>query len=210
MSVVRSVAGLRDQAARLQPTRRRQCYRALCFAARGSGEIWWLSHENEPRFCAAARHLGLSLLYLLSVGCLLRLRQRRAAQNLHHGHHHRHSHRNHLHHLLCALPGLQLPRQVSCGESLSVVCGANSCRFVDLPAVVPRLMMCKTVQATPPVGHSVVQESSSSSQGAFVLNGAARREMEVNVGITGKKAADSNELERLFIQHDLQNTSIVS
>lgn len=72
-------------------------------------------------------------------------------------------------------------------------------------------MMCKTVQATPPVGHSVVQESSSSSQGgAFALNGAARREMEVNVGTTGKKVADSNELERLFTQHDLQNTSIVS
>lgn len=71
-------------------------------------------------------------------------------------------------------------------------------------------MMCKTAQATPPVGHSVVQESSSSSQGAFALNGAARREMEVNVGITGKKVADSNELERLFTQHDPQNTSIVS
>lgn len=39
-SFVRSVAGLRDQAARLQPTRRRQRHRALCFATRGSGEIW--------------------------------------------------------------------------------------------------------------------------------------------------------------------------
>lgn len=71
-------------------------------------------------------------------------------------------------------------------------------------------MMCKTVQATPPVGQNVVQESSSSSQGAFALNGAARRELEVNGGITGKKGADSNELERLFTQHHLQDTSIVS
>lgn len=71
-------------------------------------------------------------------------------------------------------------------------------------------MMCKTVQATPPVGHSVVQESSSSLHGAYVLNGAARREAEVNGGITGKKVADSNELERLFTEHDLQDTSIVS
>lgn len=71
-------------------------------------------------------------------------------------------------------------------------------------------MMCKTVQATPPVGHSVVQESSSSSQGAFVLNGAARQEVEVNGGIAGKKMADNNELERLFTQHKLQDTSLVS
>lgn len=49
-SVVRSVTGLRDQAARLQPTRRRQCYRALCFATRGSGEIWWLAHETYQDF----------------------------------------------------------------------------------------------------------------------------------------------------------------
>lgn len=96
------------------------------------------------------------------------------------------------------------------GQSRSVVCGANGRRLADLPAVVPRLMMCKTVQATPPVGHSVVQESSSSSQGAFALNGAARRETEVNGGIPGKKVADSNELERLFTQHHLQDTSIVS
>ncbi|CAF99689.1 unnamed protein product, partial [Tetraodon nigroviridis] len=82
--------------------------------------------------------------------------------------------------------------------SQSVACGANGRRLADLPAVVTRLMMCKTVQASPPVGHSVVQESSSSSQGAFVLNGAARREVEVNGGIAGKKMADNNELERLF------------
>lgn len=166
-----------------------------------------------PGFGAVARRLRLTLLCLLSAGRLLRLQRRRAAQNLHHGHHHRHSHRNHLHHLLRALPGLQLPRPVSAhavaNHGLSS-CGANGRRLADLPAVVPRLMMCKTVQATPPVGHSVVQESSSSSQGAFALNGAARREMEANGGIPGKKVADSNELERLFPQHHLQDTSIVS
>lgn len=80
----------------------------------------------------------------------------------------------------------------------------------DLPAVVPRLMMCKTVQDTPPVAHSVVQESSSSSQGGSALSGATRREMEVNGSIVGKKVADSNELERLFTQHHLQDASIVS
>uniref|UniRef100_A0A671V8B1 Immunoglobulin superfamily DCC subclass member 3 n=1 Tax=Sparus aurata TaxID=8175 RepID=A0A671V8B1_SPAAU len=37
----------------------------------------------------------------------------REAQNIHYRHHNRHSHRSHLHHLLCALPRLQLPRQVS-------------------------------------------------------------------------------------------------
>lgn len=57
--------------------------------------------------------LRVTLLSLLSAGRLLRLWEGRAAQSLHHGHHHRHSHRNHLHHLLRALPGLQLPRQVS-------------------------------------------------------------------------------------------------
>lgn len=74
----------------------------------------------------------------------------------------------------------------------------------------PRLLTCKTVQASPPVGHSVVQEPSSSSQGPPALNGAARREMEVNGGVAGKKEADSNELERLFAQHELQDASIVS
>uniref|UniRef100_A0A3Q2D6H9 Immunoglobulin superfamily, DCC subclass, member 3 n=1 Tax=Cyprinodon variegatus TaxID=28743 RepID=A0A3Q2D6H9_CYPVA len=62
------------------------------------------------------------------------------------------------------------------------------------------LMMCKTVQATPQAGHSAVLESSSSSQGASGLNGAARREMEVNGCAAGKKAVDSNELQRLFTQ----------
>lgn len=71
-------------------------------------------------------------------------------------------------------------------------------------------MMCKTVQDTPPVAHSVVQESSSSSQGGSALSGATRREMEVNGSIVGKKVADSNELERLFTQHHLQDASIVS
>ncbi|XP_029951169.1 immunoglobulin superfamily DCC subclass member 3 [Salarias fasciatus] len=69
-----------------------------------------------------------------------------------------------------------------------------------------RLMMCKTVQATPQAGHSAVLESSSSSQGAAGLNGAARREMEVNGGAAGKKVADSNELERLFTQLNTQDT----
>ncbi|XP_045888878.1 immunoglobulin superfamily DCC subclass member 3 [Micropterus dolomieu] len=63
-----------------------------------------------------------------------------------------------------------------------------------------RLMMCKTVQATPQARHSAVLESSSSSQGASGLNGAARREMEVNGSAAGKKVVDSNELERLFTQ----------
>lgn len=70
--------------------------------------------------------------------------------------------------------------------------------------------MCKTVQATPQAGHSAVLESSSSSQGASGLNGAARREMEVNGSAAGKKVADSNELERLFTQPTTQDTCMVS
>ncbi|XP_040895803.1 immunoglobulin superfamily DCC subclass member 3 [Toxotes jaculatrix] len=69
-----------------------------------------------------------------------------------------------------------------------------------------RLMMCKTVQATPQAGHSAVLESSSSSQGASGLNGAARREMEVNGSAAGNKVVDSNELERLFSQPITQDT----
>ncbi|XP_041647836.1 immunoglobulin superfamily DCC subclass member 3 [Cheilinus undulatus] len=69
-----------------------------------------------------------------------------------------------------------------------------------------RLMMCKTVQATPQAGHSTVLESSSSSQGAVGLNGAARREMEVNGSSAGKKVVDSNELERLFTQPNTRDT----
>ncbi|XP_060924791.1 immunoglobulin superfamily DCC subclass member 3 [Limanda limanda] len=69
-----------------------------------------------------------------------------------------------------------------------------------------RLMMCKTVQATPQAGHSAVLESSSSSQGAAGLNRAARREMEVNGSATGKKVVDSNELERLFTQPHTQDS----
>ncbi|KAM4597071.1 immunoglobulin superfamily DCC subclass member 3 isoform 2-T2 [Fundulus diaphanus] len=68
-----------------------------------------------------------------------------------------------------------------------------------------RLMMCKTVQATPQAGHSAVLESSSSSQGASGLNGAARREMEVNGSAAGKKVVDSNELQRLFTQPNAQD-----
>ncbi|CAB1435795.1 unnamed protein product [Pleuronectes platessa] len=69
-----------------------------------------------------------------------------------------------------------------------------------------RLMLCKTVQATPQAGHSAVLESSSSSQGAAGLNRAARREMEVNGSATGKKVVDSNELERLFTQPHTQDS----
>lgn len=71
-------------------------------------------------------------------------------------------------------------------------------------------MMCKTVQATPQAGHGVVLESSSSSQGTSGLNGAARREMEVNGSVARKKVADSNELERLFTQPNTQDTRMVS
>uniref|UniRef100_A0A3Q1HTV3 Immunoglobulin superfamily DCC subclass member 3 n=1 Tax=Anabas testudineus TaxID=64144 RepID=A0A3Q1HTV3_ANATE len=73
-----------------------------------------------------------------------------------------------------------------------------------------RLMMCKTIQPTPQAGHSVVLESSSSSQGASGLNGSASREMEVNGSTAGKKMVDSNELERLFTQPNTQDTCIVS
>uniref|UniRef100_A0A4W6F1H0 Immunoglobulin superfamily DCC subclass member 3 n=1 Tax=Lates calcarifer TaxID=8187 RepID=A0A4W6F1H0_LATCA len=61
-------------------------------------------------------------------------------------------------------------------------------------------------------GRSVhaVLESSSSSQGASGLNGAARREMEVNGSTAGKKVVDSNELERLFTQPNPQDTCMVS
>ncbi|XP_071381835.1 immunoglobulin superfamily DCC subclass member 3 [Centroberyx affinis] len=68
-----------------------------------------------------------------------------------------------------------------------------------------RLMMCKTVQATPQAGRSVVLESSSSSQGASGLNGAARGEMEVNGSAAGKSMVDSNELERLFTGPNTQD-----
>ncbi|XP_037548583.1 immunoglobulin superfamily DCC subclass member 3 [Nematolebias whitei] len=70
-----------------------------------------------------------------------------------------------------------------------------------------RLMMCKTVQATPQAAHSAALESSSSSQGSSGLNGTARREIEVNGSAAGKKVVDSNELERLFTQRNTQNTS---
>lgn len=75
--------------------------------------------------------------------------------------------------------------------------------------VIPRLMICKTVQATPQAGHSAVLESSSSSQGAAGLNGATRREMEVNGSAAGNKMVDSNELERLFTQPKTQDTCMV-
>lgn len=53
------------------------------------------------------------VLCLLSVGCPMWLCERWTEQNIHHRHHNRHTHRSHLHHLLCAVPCLQLPRQVS-------------------------------------------------------------------------------------------------
>ncbi|XP_020794639.1 immunoglobulin superfamily DCC subclass member 3 [Boleophthalmus pectinirostris] len=73
-----------------------------------------------------------------------------------------------------------------------------------------RLMMCKTVQATPQAGHGAAIESSSSSQGAVGLNGATRREVEVNGSAAGKKPVDSNELERLFNQTNGQDTHMVT
>uniref|UniRef100_A0A8D3D7G9 Immunoglobulin superfamily DCC subclass member 3 n=1 Tax=Scophthalmus maximus TaxID=52904 RepID=A0A8D3D7G9_SCOMX len=72
------------------------------------------------------------------------------------------------------------------------------------------LMMCKTVQATPQAGRSAVLESSSSSQGAAGLNGAVRREMEVNGRAAGKKVVDNNELEKLFTQPNSQDSCVVS
>lgn len=71
-------------------------------------------------------------------------------------------------------------------------------------------MMCKTVQATPQAGRSAVLESSSSSQGAAGLNGAVRREMEVNGRAAGKKVVDNNELEKLFTQPNSQDSCVVS
>ncbi|KAM6980640.1 immunoglobulin superfamily DCC subclass member 3 [Aplochiton taeniatus] len=62
-----------------------------------------------------------------------------------------------------------------------------------------RLMLCKTVQATPQAGRSAALESSSLSQGASGLNGISRVVMETNSSAAGKSSgADSNELERLF------------
>lgn len=73
-----------------------------------------------------------------------------------------------------------------------------------------RLMMCKTVQATPQAGHGAAIEASSSSQGAVGLNGAPRREAEVNGSAVGKKTVDSNELERLFNQTNGQDTHMLN
>lgn len=81
--------------------------------------------------------------------------------------------------------------------------------FYVCACVILRLMMCKTVQATPQAAHSAALESSSSSQGSSGLNGNARREIEVNGSAAGKKVVDSNELERLFTQRNTQNASTV-
>ncbi|KAL1007176.1 hypothetical protein UPYG_G00083040 [Umbra pygmaea] len=59
-----------------------------------------------------------------------------------------------------------------------------------------RLMICKTVQATPQTGRSVALETSS--QGALALNGLSRTGAELNGSTAGKIRGDSNELERLF------------
>ncbi|XP_034047548.1 immunoglobulin superfamily DCC subclass member 3 isoform X2 [Thalassophryne amazonica] len=67
-----------------------------------------------------------------------------------------------------------------------------------------RLMMCKTVQATPQAGPRAALESSSSSQGASGLNRTSRREMEVNGITAGRKVVESNELQRLFSHHNTQ------
>ncbi|XP_076148822.1 immunoglobulin superfamily DCC subclass member 3, partial [Alosa pseudoharengus] len=63
-----------------------------------------------------------------------------------------------------------------------------------------RLMLCKTVQATPPVGRAVVLESSSSSQGAPGLNGFARTTVELqgSASMATKPHGEANEMERLF------------
>ncbi|XP_068173580.1 immunoglobulin superfamily DCC subclass member 3 [Antennarius striatus] len=71
-----------------------------------------------------------------------------------------------------------------------------------------RLKMCKTIEASPQAGSIAVGESSSTSQGAAGLNGTARRAMEVNGSAAGKKVEDNNELERLFTQPNMQETSL--
>ncbi|XP_046898476.1 immunoglobulin superfamily DCC subclass member 3 [Hypomesus transpacificus] len=58
-----------------------------------------------------------------------------------------------------------------------------------------RLVMCKTVQATP---QTVRHVGESSSQGAPGLNGATRGVAEGNGSVANKRRGDTNELERLF------------
>uniref|UniRef100_A0A3P9QHQ7 Immunoglobulin superfamily, DCC subclass, member 3 n=1 Tax=Poecilia reticulata TaxID=8081 RepID=A0A3P9QHQ7_POERE len=104
--------------------------------------------------------------------------------------------------------GSNLPAFSRVNVHTAVKCYIYMCVCVCVGAI-SRLMMCKTVQATPQAGHSAVLESSSSSQGASGLNGAARREMEVNGSAAGKKVVDSNELERLFTQPNTQDACMV-
>ncbi|XP_028979978.2 immunoglobulin superfamily DCC subclass member 3 isoform X2 [Esox lucius] len=59
-----------------------------------------------------------------------------------------------------------------------------------------RLMICKTVRATPQASRGVTLESSS--QAALALNGLGRTSSEENGSAAGKITGDSNELERLF------------
>ncbi|KAJ7986010.1 hypothetical protein DPEC_G00346390 [Dallia pectoralis] len=59
-----------------------------------------------------------------------------------------------------------------------------------------RLMICKTVRATPQAGRAVNQNSSP--PGALALNGLSRMGTEEDGSAAGKISGDSNELERLF------------
>ena len=69
------------------------------------------------------------------------------------------------------------------------VCKISQC------VCLPRLVMCKTVQATP---QTVRHVGESSSQGAPGLNGATRGVAEGNGSVANKRRGDTNELERLF------------
>lgn len=162
----RSSTRLWDKAACIQPARRWQCHRAICFASGGGREIWWLSDTHchtlfhitpvhQSLMCLTVsrvifyleqsqadrwRHtctpgtalfiqtlvvLDWSVLYLCSVGRPMWLCERWTEQNIHYRHHNRHSHRSHLHHLLCALPRLQLPRQVSTNMTCKAITATN-------------------------------------------------------------------------------------
>ncbi|XP_030233140.1 immunoglobulin superfamily DCC subclass member 3 isoform X2 [Gadus morhua] len=61
-----------------------------------------------------------------------------------------------------------------------------------------RLLMCKTVQATPPAGRSSVLESSSSQGASGMMRAPSRREVEGNGSVACKSFPESNELQRLF------------
>lgn len=88
----------------------------------------------------------------------------------------------------------------------SFVCSKHL--FYECDHFIPRLVMCKTVQATPQEGRSMVLESSSEE--ASGLNRTTSNEMEVNGSVAEKNVAYSNELEKLFPQHNIQDRSMVS